>query len=312
MIISASRRTDIPAFYSRWFMDKVQKEKCVYYNPYNNHGYELSLTPEDVDVLVFWSKNYIPLMSYLKDLKVKYNLFFHYTITGITNDSLEPEVIDIDKAISNFKRLVELFGPEKVRWRFDPVLFTVETDENYYLQKFKYISDKLKDHTQSCYFSIAHIYKKVKRNFSKIDDINILFKTEKEKKMFSDKLAEIASNRNITLYSCCNDFLINKKIKKSSCIDATYFNKIFNLNLDVSRAPTRDQCNCYKSTDIGVYNTCPHGCIYCYANYNQKKALRNYNEHHYQQEFLGNIELKNIKRIKKDRTNNQKQMNLFK
>lgn len=312
LIISASRRTDIPAFYAEWFMNRVRDEKVIIYNPYNKLGQEISLSPEDVDVIVFWSKNYGPLLNKLDELKDKYRLYFLFTITGLKG-ILEENVIDPNIALEQFINISSKFSPEHIQWRFDPIVLTNVTEADFYIKKFTEIAKKLYGYTHRCYISFANIYTKVLRNFEyleKVRDIKLLDKNMIYKKEIAERLADIGEKYDIKLYSCCNDFLISDRISKASCIDAEYLNRLFNINIKSSKSPTRKQCGCYKSVDIGVYNTCPNGCYYCYANYNRELAVKNYNQHNPESMFLLNKDIELIKRLP-DRKCESKQISIF-
>jgi len=269
-IISASRRTDIPAFYSEWFMNRISDGYVYSYNPFNNRLSYVSLKPKDVSAIVFWSKNYAPLMRHMDELdRLGYRTIFHFTITGLSN-ILEDNVIPVDKAIEIFNTLSERYSSRRVFWRFDPVVFTNKTGPEFYLRKFDYIASKLSGKVETCYISFVNTYNKVKAEFNRLtkkDGIIYLNPPEKYKKEFADELAEHAQKFGISLYACCNDYLVDGKVQKAHCIDAQYISQIFDTDLSyIKPNPTREGCVCSKSVDIGVYNTCMHGCHYCYAN----------------------------------------------
>ncbi len=300
MIISVSRRTDIPAFYMPWFMKRVHAKKAVYYNPFNFKGYEISLKPEDVDVMVFLSKNYAPLLPYLDELKSLYPVYFHYTITGL-GGIFEERVPPIDEMVKVFQRLSEKTSPEQVEWRFDPILLTNITPPQFYREKFLEIAEQLEGYTNRCYFSFATIYDKVKRAFSELEkDKGIQF-IEPDLDLWrelANELADIGQRYGIELYSCCNEFLINDRVKKGKCIDGEHLNQLFNLHKKFADYPTREACGCAKCVDIGVYDTCPHGCIYCYANMNKNVALLNEENHDIEDELLVRGKINVVKRLK--------------
>ncbi|ADL07338.1 DUF1848 domain-containing protein [Thermosediminibacter oceani] len=294
MIISASRRTDIPAFYAGWFMDKVRKGRVVVYNPFNGVGWEVSLKSEDVDAVVFWSKNFGPLLPALDELKEKYRLYFLFTITGL-HGILEDNVIPADEAVEQFIEISRKFSPGHIQWRFDPIVITNVTGEDFYLEKFESIARKLKGYTRRCYISFATIYDKVKRNFAVLErerGIRLTEWDEDKKRDFANRLGSIARDYGIRVYSCCNEFLIGEYVERGSCVDVNLINELYSAEIKSPLHPTRPGCGCYKSVDIGVYNTCPHGCRYCYANHDAKKALENYRSHNPCSDFLVNRELK--------------------
>lgn len=278
-IISASRRTDIPAFYSEWFMKRISDGYAYHYNPFSNKLYYISLKPEDVSAIVFWSKNYIPLMKHLDEIdQLGYRTIFHFTITGLSG-ILEDNVISTDKAIDIFKLLSDRYSKKRVLWRFDPIIFTNKTGIEYYINKFDYIASKLQGKTEKCYISFVNTYNKVKTEFGRLakeNCITYINPPEAYKKEFAEKLAEHAQKFGMKLYACCNDFLLGDKISKAHCIDAHYISKVFDIDLsNIKPNPTREECGCSKSIDIGTYNTCMHGCHYCYANdYSKKDEIK--------------------------------------
>ena len=291
-IISISRRTDIPAFYGNWFMNRIKEGYAGHINPFGGQKYTVSLKPEDVICFVFWSKNFEPFMNSLKLLNdMDYKFYFNYTITGLP-EIFECNLIPTQKAMDNLKKLSELFSPKHINWRYDPIVISDITDYNFHLENFENMAANLKNYTERCYFSYAIQYGKVQRNFEKFRNnhkINVIEPDLVTKINLANKLAEIAEKYNITMYSCCGDVLINEKIKKAHCIDGDIIKELFykDNNIKSKILPTRKECGCTASIDIGAYDTCPHGCIYCYANINKEKAYSSYNSHEPESVFLG-------------------------
>lgn len=268
----------------KWFIDKVEKKTCTVYNPFNYYKYNVSLDPNNIDVLVMWSKNFSLIMPFMPYLKDKFNLYMFYTITGLSG-ILEKNVPDKEYTIKNFKELSTALSGEQVQWRFDPIIITPKTDFQFYLKNFEYIASLLEGYTKRCYISFANIYPKVKRNLIK-NNITIYEESIEERKDFAVKLSEIAESKGMQLFACWDDNLPNERIKKANCVDIKIFNQIFNLELKNNKAPSRKGCGCYKSIDIGVYNTCLNNCVYCYANINLKAAKKNYEAHSFDNNFL--------------------------
>jgi len=274
-IISTSRRTDIPAFYTDWFINRLKAGFVYVRHPFTRKWQKISLKPEDIGVVVFWSKNYSPLLRRIEEIeKIIPNLFFHFTITG--NKILEPNVPDYKEAIENFIFISKRYSPKHIIWRFDPICVTNKLSFSYYQDKFIKCAEKLQGYTQTCYISFANLYKKVLINFKRFTNQIPLEISQVEKRRFAYKLAEIAEKYNITLYACCNDYLLSEKIKKASCINGYYLGNLFNIPLETKPAATRKECACTKSIDIGAYDTCVHGCVYCYANLDKEKAKKFY------------------------------------
>lgn len=286
--ISASRKTDIPTFYMEWFMNRIKEGYAYAINPFNKKAKEVSLKIEDVAAIVFWSKNYRPAQKKILELKnLGYNLFFHYTITG-QGRSTERFVSPVEQNIDTFKWLVENFSKEHVIWRFDPIFYTTNKQQNYYLETFESICERLKGYTHSCYTSFVTYYPKVqksiKRELAEEYPIEIPYA---EQITMIIKMIHIAKKYDIQLFSCCQDHLTQVNgVEKGSCINFPLLKKLFDLNLSIEKHPTREQCGCYKSYDIGYYNSCPHGCVYCYANISRNSALKNFKNHNPNSKFI--------------------------
>ncbi|MDI6828058.1 MAG: DUF1848 domain-containing protein, partial [Armatimonadota bacterium] len=289
-IISASRRTDIPAFYSEWFMKRIQQGYVRWKNPFSNAIYEVSLLPEDVSAIVFWSKNYLPLLPYLDKLdNYGYRMIFHFTITGLPK-VFEPSVANTADMVECARILSRRYNNESVLWRYDPILISTETDERYHLKRFRELCAQLEGVVRRCYISFVCYYEKVTRNIETLaakTGIKCLDLPKSDKIALANALADVADDYGIEMYSCCGDYLVGGKIKKAHCIDAELLRKLFpDKAFSLIERPTRKECGCYESKDIGRYNTCPHGCVYCYANSNKQAALRSFEAHNPESDML--------------------------
>jgi len=288
-VISISRRTDIPAFYGDWFMQCLKAGFAGVVNPFGGQKYIVSLKPEDVTCFVFWSKNFAP---FLENLKVIENMgckfYFNYTVTAL------PSVFETNlhkqQAIETLKLLSEIYSPQHINWRFDPIIISNITDRDFYIKAFEKLASQFEGLVQRCYFSFVTEYGKVKRNFEllqrtsgiTITDCSADFKIE-----LANELAAIASNYGITMYSCCGDYLVGENIEKAHCIDGGIIESLFfPQGLQYVQKATRKECGCTESTDIGAYDTCPHGCIYCYANANKQTAYATAARHDPDSAFL--------------------------
>lgn len=276
-IISVSRRTDIPAFYTEWFMRRLDAGEVYVRNAYNGRFSKVSLLAEDIYCFVFWSKNYAPLIPYLDKIeKVTKNLFFHFTITGI------PKGIEFNspfyaETIKDFLYLSQRYAPEHLIWRFDPICITDKMPFEFYEERFAECAELMKGHCVSCYISFVNKYKKVFANFERYTNNSLVDVPQHILRQYAHKLSRIATRYGIKLFACCNDFLVSDKVHKGSCIDAHYLAHLFkNSDIVTIVAPTRRECACTKSIDIGAYDTCPHGCVYCYANADIEKAKASY------------------------------------
>lgn len=285
-IISASRRTDIPAFYMPWLMNRLRAGYVRYPNPFSGEVYSVSLRPEDVHSIVFWSKGYRPLLPHLDELKERgYHFYFHYTITGAPQ-VLEPHVSDWQRSVQVFLELAKRTSLRHVLWRFDPILFTDELGAEFYLERFRDIAGALSGATQRCYFSFATFYGKVERQLERMG-VHFYDPTPETKQTLTKDIADIADAYGITLYVCCQDALVTGRVQKAHCVDGDLLAKLFPDRPLVSELrPTRKQCGCMASRDLGMYDTCPYGCVYCYANQSRKAALARFQTHHPEKEML--------------------------
>ncbi|MFQ6617076.1 MAG: DUF1848 domain-containing protein [Fidelibacterota bacterium] len=275
-IISASRRTDIPAFYSEWFIRRIREGEVYYRNPFGGQLLHASLKPGDVLAVVFWSKDYTAFMRYLPELEDRgYSFYFHYTITGLP-EIFEKNVPHLSKTSENLMELSERYSPDHVIWRFDPIIISDVTPPDHYIKTFSQLAEKFRGKVKRCIISFVHFYSKVQRNMIfpllqmgiKVTDPNV-----DEKKDILSSLYEISRPLGMEIYSCCNSELTGAEIKKAHCIDGSLIEKLFpGKRCRFKTVPTRKGCGCTYSKDIGAYNTCIHGCIYCYANADKEKA----------------------------------------
>ncbi len=289
-IISASRRTDIPAFYGDWFINRLKEGFAGLVNPFGGQKYFVSLRQADVACFVFWSKNLAPFVNKLKVIEqMGYNFYFNCTITALPG--VFESNVDKQAAIEALKKISRMYSAEHINWRYDPIIISSVSDYDFHVRNFENIAAELAGCVRRCYFSFMVEYAKVKRNcaeFEKNYGIKVL-QTDKELRVkLANELAEIAAGYGIEMFSCCGDYLIGPRIKKAHCIDGGIVQQLFGLDeWSYSPKPTREQCGCTESTDIGAYDTCPHGCVYCYANSNKRKARLVYNRHDVNCAFLG-------------------------
>ncbi len=275
-IISASRRTDIPAFYGDWFMNRIAEGFAGYINPFNNKKNIVSLKKMDVASIVLWSKNFTPFTNNALTLKDNgYTLFFNYTITGLP-EIFEPHSPSESESVDSIKYLSSIFSPDCINWRYDPILISGITGIDYHIDKFTKLCRSLSGSVKRCYISFPTNYGKVERSFKDFSirtGIYIVDFEIPERINLAKRLSIIAESFNIQLFSCCGDYLISDIIKKGHCIDGSILSSISDKDLSRFKArPTRKECGCTESTDIGIYDSCPHGCVYCYANSNIVKA----------------------------------------
>ena len=290
-IISISRRTDVPAFYGDWFMRRLEAGVAGWENPFGGQRYLVSLRREDVLCLAFWSKNYRPFLPHLRQLTEQgWPCFLNYTITGLPS-VFECNLVPADDAIDSLKVLSALFSPDHITWRYDPVVVSEQTPAAYHLERFASMASALEGHVTRCAFSFPVRYGKVERNFAKFErehGFRIFDPSVKERQSLADGLADIAAQHGIGLYTCCGDILINDRIRKAHCVDGEAISRIsYRGNWSGVTKPTRKECGCTESVDIGCYDTCPHGCIYCYANIHKEQAVERHRNHDPDSAFLG-------------------------
>ncbi len=272
-IISASRRTDIPAFYSDWFATRLREGFASVLHPYTKKWFPVSLKQDDVGAIVFWSKNYSPLLPKLEQIeKTTPNLFFHFTITA--NRGLEFRTPDYRDAIQDYCFLSRRYSPDNIMWRFDPICITNKLPFEVYEERFIACAELLKGRARTCTISFANPYRKVLANMKKYTYHTFIDLPGEQKRALANRLATIAERFAIQLYACCNDILLSDNVHKASCIDGRRLSLLFGTALDAKPSGTRKECACTKSIDIGAYDTCGHGCVYCYANTDQEKARR--------------------------------------
>jgi len=264
MIISASRRTDIPACHSEWLMDCI-KEKFVYVkNPMNNRQIrKINLEPEEVDCIVFWTKNPKPMLDKIQYLS-EYAFYFQFTLNPYDND-IETRLPPKKELIETFQKLSDMISSRRIIWRYDPILINERYTINYHIEKFAEYSAELKGFTEKIIISFIDFYKKINQNI-KLHGITEI--TSEEKNILAEKFSKIAHENYFSINTCAEDIDFSRyNIGHAKCIDDDLISKIIGCNLPVKKDKNqRLECGCISSVDIGEYNSCSNGCIYCYAN----------------------------------------------
>ena len=278
MIISASRRTDIPTYYSEWFMNRISEGYALARNPMNAHQVSrISLSPEVVDGIVFWTKNPAPMLDKLPQLK-DYMYYFQFTLNAYEQDVEAGVPLKHKYIVPTFQRLSEMIGPERVVWRYDPILLSDKYTFDYHVKYFELLAKKLAPYTQKCTISFLDMYVKTERN---VAGLNIQPWTLELQDAMAKSLAEIAHSYGLELETCAEGIELEKYgIKHAHCIDGELFAKLLGCPLKVGKDKNqRKECGCVDSVDIGAYNTCRNACRYCYANFNAK-MVQNNQQHH--------------------------------
>lgn len=273
MILSVSRRTDIPAFYSDWFFNRLTEGFVYVRNPMNIHQVsKIILSPDVIDCIVFWSKNPRPMLSRLDELK-EYMYYFQFTINAY-DKGFEAGVPRKEGIINTFKELSEKIGSKRVIWRYDPILLTEKMDKAYHYRYFEEIAKRLEGYTNTCVISFVDLYKKTQQN---LKDTTAREPSFKEMLELAAQLFVIANKYGITVQTCAEEIALETVgVKHGKCIDNALIEDLLGVKLIVSKDPNqRKECGCVQSIDIGEYNTCAHGCKYCYANFKDGMVAKN-------------------------------------
>ena len=286
LIISASRATDIPAFYSDWFFRRLDKGYVRWRNPFSGQDSYVSFV--NTRFIVFWSKNPAPLVPYLPMLKERgMGCCIQFTLNDYEAEGIEPNIPPLAHRIDTFRRLVDALGHGGVVWRFDPLILTDKISVDTLLEKIAHIANALTGYTEKLVFSFADIesYKKVSRNLRQ-SGINYQEWNEESMCEFASRLATMNRNNwNLKLATCAERIDLSEYgIEHNRCIDPELISRLapddvilqnflYNAKTDSGQ---RKACGCILSKDIGAYNTCPHGCLYCYANTSSSSAFANY------------------------------------
>ncbi len=290
MILSVSRRTDIPAFYTPWLMNRLREGFVLVRNPMNYHQVSrVSLDPKVIDCIVFWTKNPEPLMPFLPDIGKKYPFYFQYTLNAYGRD-MEPGLPELQKKLDTFRKLAEMIGPEKVIWRYDPVILTEKYTVEEHIRSFGQLAEALEGATLKCVFSYVDLYPKVLRNMKGMDADTA---GDGEMKVLAGAFAEAAGKHGMKLETCAEGVDLEALgISHGHCIDGELITDLTGWTLKAKKDPNqRSECGCLESIDIGQYNTCRHGCKYCYANFNPASVALLSGKHDPDSPFLvGNTE----------------------
>ena len=290
MIISASYKTDIPTFYGEWFMNRLRAGYCKMVNPYGGQIYEIPLKTEDVDGFVFWTKNIGPFLKCLPEVRnMGYPFIVQHTITGYPRE-LESRVMHAAQTVEYMKILAHTYGPQVAVWRYDPIVVSSLTPVDWHKDNFEKLAQSLEGVTDEVVVSFAQIYKKTRRNMNLAAQEAGFSWTQHEEmagdseqvRLFILELAHIAHSYHIQLRVCSQERLLTPGlVEEARCIDAGRLERVANRPiLEKSKQKgNRKECACFASKDIGEYDTCPHGCVYCYAVQHRELALSRYRDH---------------------------------
>ena len=328
VIISASRSTDIPAFYAKWFFNRLAKGYCTWYNPFNINQ-KMYISFERCRVIVFWTKNPAPIIPCLPELDRRgIHYYFQVTLNDYMKEGFEPNVPPVDERVETFKQLSNLIGKEKVIWRFDPLIITPNIGPRDLLTRIWHVGNKLKGYTDKLVFSFVDVkaYLKVQNNlvketmfFTKNDvenaEANHAQRIEIVEGLKKIREAWHKEGWDIEMATCAEDINLELYgIEHNRCIDGELMKRIFaedkelvyylhtlkwsekdmfgeipptpNKTRNVKDTGQRKICGCMLSKDIGMYNTCRHFCVYCYANTSKELVLKNKDKHNDESESI--------------------------
>ena len=291
-LLSVSRRTDIPACYGDWFMRRVAEGFAGWEHPFNGRPTRVSLRQPDVWCFAFWSKNFRPFLPHLRALQANgYPCFFNYTITGLPT-AFETHVPPAEDALDSLREIAARFSPDHVHWRYDPIVLSDLTPPAWHRARFAELAAALRGHVRRCIVSFVARYPKVARNlatFERASGVRVHDPDAAARRALALDLAAIATAHGMTLHACCNPEVVDGPVLPAACLDAAAIARLYPAGAAWRPAPaaTRPGCGCAACTDIGRYDTCPHGCVYCYANADKTRADTRHRLHDPASAFLG-------------------------
>lgn len=285
MIVSVSRRTDIPCWYSPWFFNRIKEQFALVRNPVNFHQVsKVNLSPEVVDGIVFWTKNPEPMADSL-NLISSYPYYFQFTLTGYGQD-VEPGIPDKKRhMIPVFQNLAEKIGRERLIWRFDPVFLSPRYTMEYQIHAFGEIARSLRGYTEEVVVSFLDPYAKIRKNMERLE---ASAPEEDEIRKLASEFVKIGNEFHLPVKACSEDKSLGSVgILPGCCVSRERMERIGGRRLELKKDRNqRKECGCAESIDIGFYDTCLNGCQYCYANKNQELARRNFSRHMEQSPML--------------------------
>lgn len=273
MILSVSRRTDVPAHFSDWFFERMREGYVLTRNPMNPRQLSrIALSPDGVDCIVFWSKNPAPMLDRLEEIK-EYMYYFQFTLNGYDRD-IEVQLPPLDERLQTFRALSQRVGPERIIWRYDPILLTEKYSLNWHAERFCEIASALSGCAQTCTISFLDLYASIAGAVKKWD---MRPPDDDEKRQLAAVFSSIARGNGFVLCTCAEEIDLGAYgIGHASCIDGHLIERLLHCPLKKDKDKNqRKNCGCVSAIDIGMYNTCPNGCAYCYANHSPALRAKN-------------------------------------
>ena len=311
MIISASRRTDIPTYYSEWFFNRLREGYVLVRNPMNARQISrISLSPEAVDGIVFWTKNPVPMLSRLGELE-PYPYYFQFTLTAYGRD-VEPNLPGKNGVlIPAFQELSRMAGRERVVWRYDPIFLSDRYTVEYHCRYFRVLAAKLGEYTEKCTVSFLDFYRSTARNMR---SLHIREMTAAQQREMMERFSEIAGEYGLYIDTCSEAIsLEDLGVSHASCVDRERLERIGGYRLKAGRDRNqRKECGCAASVDIGAYDTCGNGCLYCYATDSPPRAAERVRAHRPDSPILfGTIGPEDVIREREAVSLREQQLSLF-
>jgi hypothetical protein len=289
MIISASYRTDIPAFYGPWFLRRLRDGRCRVVNPWGGKAYAVALTPDAVDGFVFWTRNLRPFAPHLARVRRRAPFVVQYTVTNY------PRILDAGgptarQALDDIRSAARDYGQSVVVWRYDPILISSLTPAEWHLRNFRTLASQLAGAVDEAVVSFTHFYRKTQRKLTlAAGDHGFHFQDPApiEKQRLVAELATISAEFGILLTVCSQPEYAAGDAGAARCIDADRLSRVADRYVSAPVKGNRPGCGCHESRDIGAYDTCPHGCVYCYAVRSRDLAKARHAEHDPAKSSLG-------------------------
>lgn len=311
MILSVSRRTDIPNDYPDWFYNRLREGFLYVRNPMNPRQVsKILLSPDLVDCIVFWTKNPEHMMARLDELK-QYTYYFQFTLTGYGRD-IEPGLPDKrNRLIPAFQELSDRIGKERVIWRYDPILLNQRYTRAYHLKAFEEIAENLRGYTEKVIISFVDFYTKTRRSMA---ELGVSPLTAADMEELAGHMVQIAEQNHMIVESCAEKAdLSHAGVRHGSCIDRSLIEKLTGCKLQGTKDKNqRSECGCFESVEVGAYNTCRNGCRYCYANYSDEKVKENAQRYDKNAPMLcGSVRPEDIVTVRKVKSLRTGQMALF-
>ncbi|MDO4651013.1 MAG: DUF1848 domain-containing protein [Eubacteriales bacterium] len=309
MILQTGMRTDIPAFYSEWFANRLKEGYVYTRNPYNpSQVTKYQINPEVVDLIGFCTKNPAPMLKYM-DLLEPYGQYWFVTITPYGKE-IEPHVPDKEQVLEDFIRLSQMVGADSCGWRYDPIFISESYTAERHIAEFEHMAEKLAGYTHSCVISFIDLYEKTKRNFPEARTVS-----REERLNLGREMIRIGKKYDLTIRPCAEgDELQAYGADCTGCVTQHIYEKAIGGRLEIPKSvkSQRAECACVFGRDIGQYNTCGHLCKYCYANADKESVRSNMRQHDAGSPFLiGNLQPGDVIHEAEQKRWRDDQMNIF-